>query len=365
MVPRPGAATFTSWYIVVKCLRCKSPIPQPSTGRPPSYCSPACRQAGYRKRAFRNAQAVTILAQRAAKKQHLDDRRRAVEQAINSAALSSDVCQIDQADCLEWFASQPAGSLHLVFGSSPYEDARTYGIDFTLRGEAWVAWMVQVFEAALRCCTGVVAFVVDGKTENFRWSATPALLMADLHRRGIHLRHPAIYERDGIPGSGGPDWLKNRFEFIVCATRGGQLPWSDPTAMGQPPKHSAKSIGTGTSGHSNGDLKTVKRYIPPNVANPGNVIRCNVGGNRMGDLLAHEGEAPFAEELVEFLIRSFCPPNGIVCDPFLGSGTTAKVALALGRRFRGCDIRGEAVLLSKQRIIEANSCRSEMKTLPG
>jgi DNA modification methylase len=42
-----------------------------------------------------------------------------------------------------------------------------------------------------------------------------------------------------------------------------------------------------------------------------------------------------------------------VCDPFSGSGTTAKVALALGRRFRGCDVREEAVLLSKQRAIEA------------
>jgi hypothetical protein len=229
--------------------------------------------------------------------------------------------------------------------------------------------MVQVFEAALRCCTGLVAFVVDGKTEDFRWSAVPAKLMADLDRRGITLRHPAIYERDGIPGSGGPDWLKNRFEFIICATRGGPLPWSDPTAMGQAPKykpggapsHRTKDgtrvnakIGTGTCGHANGDLKTVKNcYIPPDIANPGNIIRCSVGGGRMGDELAHENEAPFPEELAEFFIRSFCPKGGIVCDPFSGSGTVAKVALSLGRRFRGCDVREEAVLLSKQRVIEA------------
>jgi len=159
------------------------------------------------------------------------------------------------------------------------------------------------------------------------------------------------------------------YEFIICATRGGQLPWSDPTAMGQAPKykpggnpsHRTKDgtrvnakIGTGTSGHANGDLKTVKHcYIPPEIANPGNVIHCSVGGQRMGDAIAHENEAPYSEELAEFFIRSFCPPGGIVCDPFSGSGTTAKIALTLGRRFRGCDVREESVLQTKQRIIEA------------
>jgi site-specific DNA-methyltransferase (adenine-specific) len=326
------------------------------------YCKDACKQADYRKRKFRNAQAVTIAVQRAARKQVLDERRRLVEQAMASADV--DEWRVDQADCLEWFAARPVDSIHLVFGSGPYEDARKYGIDFKLTGEKWVAWMADVYEAALRCCTGLVAFVLEGKTDDFRWSAVPALLMADLHRRGVHLRHPAIYYRDGIPGSGGTDWLKNNFEFIVCAARPGQLPWSDPAAMGQPPKYrpggdptrrtkDGTRVGQGTSGHANGDLKTLKRYVPPDIANPGNVIRCNVGGGRMGDQLAHENEAPFSEYLAEFFIRSFCPPGGVVCDPFVGSGTTAKVAVQHGRRFVGCDIREEAVLLSKQRLLEA------------
>jgi hypothetical protein len=285
-----------------------------------------------------------------------------------SAAISTEQCQIDRADVLDWLAAQLVDSNHLTLGSPPYENARTYGIGFALQGQDWVDWMVKVVKAALRCCTGLVAFVVEGMTKDYRWSATPALLMADLHRAGITLRKPPIYYRVGIPGSGGPDFLRNDCEFIICATRGGQLPWSDPTAMGQAPKykpggnpsHRTKDgtrvnakIGTGTSGHANGDLKTVKHcYIPPEIANPGNVIHCSVGGQRMGDAIAHENEAPYSEELAEFFIRSFCPPGGIVCDPFSGSGTTAKVAIACGRRFRGCDIREEAVLLSQHRLVE-------------
>jgi hypothetical protein len=68
---------------------------------------------------------------------------------------------------LDFLNSLPADSCSLVFGSPPYVDARTYGIGFSLRGQDWVDWMVETYRAALRVCTGVVAFVVQGRTENF------------------------------------------------------------------------------------------------------------------------------------------------------------------------------------------------------
>ena len=63
--------------------------------------------------------------------------------------------------------------------------------------------MVEVYRAALRVCKGLVAFVVEGRTENYSYSAGPLLLAADLRRAGITLRKPPIYKRSGIPGSGG------------------------------------------------------------------------------------------------------------------------------------------------------------------
>jgi len=140
-------------------------------------------------------------------------------------------------DCRAVLAGMEPGSVDLIFGSPPYEDCRTYGIDFALAGQEWVDWMVSVVQASLRVCRGLVAFVVEGRTRGFRWSATPALLMADLHRAGVHLRKPPAFERVGIPGSGGLDWLRNDYEFIVCCTNGGKLPWSDNTVMGHPPKY--------------------------------------------------------------------------------------------------------------------------------
>lgn len=48
--------------------------------------------------------------------------------------------------------------------------------------------------------------------------------------------------------------------------------------------------------------------------------------------------APFPEELVERCLTIGCPPEGIVLDPFAGSGTTLKVALSLGHSTVGIEL---------------------------
>jgi hypothetical protein len=317
-------------------------------------------EPNYHEEVRRGSVPVTVAvkhAQRAKRKAEEAKVRTKQEAAARAAAEHDDRFRVERADCLSWFAAQPPDSITLVFGSPSYEDARLYledGADLGIARdtESWVAWMVTVYQAALRCCTGLVAFVVEGPTKNYRWSAGPALLMADLHRAGVNLRKYAIYQRVGIPGSGGPDWLRNDFESIICATRPGKLPWSDNTAMGEAPKYRPG----GDPSHRTVDGRRVNEngtgrvYQPPPIANPGNVIACAVGGGRMGDSLAHENEAPFPEALAEFFVRSFCIPGGVVADPFCGSGTTGAVAVRHGRRFLGCDVRPSQVELSCERI---------------
>lgn len=193
--------------------------------------------------------------------------------------------------------------------------------------------------------------------------------MADLHRRGVKLRKPPIFHRVGIPGSGGPDYLRNDYEFIVCASKG-RLPWSDNTAMAKPCRYApggAMSNRTEDGRRINQRTAIVKvqtrrkangyrvrdgLYKMPALANPGNVIHCKVGGGLMGSALAHENEAPFPESLAEFFIRSFCPPGGIVYDAFTGSGTTGAVAVRTGRAFIGTDVRESQIELTKRRLAE-------------
>ena len=73
-------------------------------------------------------------------------------------------------DSLEVMEGMEPNSVDLVFGSPPYEDARTYGIGFDLKGQDWVDWMVKVFEASLRVSKGLVAFVVGHGKGARKWS---------------------------------------------------------------------------------------------------------------------------------------------------------------------------------------------------
>jgi site-specific DNA-methyltransferase (adenine-specific) len=60
--------------------------------------------------------------------------------------------------------------------------------------------------------------------------------------------------------------------------------------------------------------------------------------------------AVYPEDLCKIPILSTCPPDGVVLDPFCGSGTTNKVAYNLGRRSIGIDISEEYINIARQRV---------------
>ena len=62
--------------------------------------------------------------------------------------------------------------------------------------------------------------------------------------------------------------------------------------------------------------------------------------------------APYPEELCVIPIKSTCPKDGVVLDPFSGTGTTMKVAYELGRKSVGIDLSNEYIKLAKQRICQ-------------
>ncbi|MEE1021045.1 MAG: DNA methyltransferase [Bacteroidales bacterium] len=60
------------------------------------------------------------------------------------------------------------------------------------------------------------------------------------------------------------------------------------------------------------------------------------------------------EKIVERMINASCPTNGLVCDFFGGSGTTAAVAEKLGRRWITTDIGKPSNLVIRKRLIDMN-----------
>ena len=73
---------------------------------------------------------------------------------------------------------------------------------------------------------------------------------------------------------------------------------------------------------------------------------------------SHYGGAHFATfppALIEPCILAGAPFNGLVLDPFTGSGTTAAVALQHGRRFIGCELNPDYIKLAEARIAAAEA----------
>jgi len=59
--------------------------------------------------------------------------------------------------------------------------------------------------------------------------------------------------------------------------------------------------------------------------------------------------APYPQDLCRIPLLSSCPPDGVVLDPFCGTGTTMLVASQLGRRSVGIDISEEYINQAEDR----------------
>ncbi|MGL4982878.1 MAG: DNA-methyltransferase [Treponemataceae bacterium] len=59
------------------------------------------------------------------------------------------------------------------------------------------------------------------------------------------------------------------------------------------------------------------------------------------------------EKLIAKLILASCPENGVIFDPFLGSGTTSVVAKKLNRKYVGVDMNEEYCLWAEKRLEKA------------
>mgnify|MGYP002148136384 CR=1 FL=1 len=65
-------------------------------------------------------------------------------------------------------------------------------------------------------------------------------------------------------------------------------------------------------------------------------------------------------DLMRYLCRLVTPPNGVILDPFLGSGSTGKAAMYEGFQFVGFDLSAEYVEISRARIEFAMQKRNEI-----
>jgi len=90
------------------------------------------------------------------------------------------------------------------------------------------------------------------------------------------------------------------------------------------------------------------RKLPAGGKNPGDVW--TIATQPAPPEVRGKHFARFPDKLIEPMILAGCPAQGIVLDPFMGSGTTAVVAKKLGRNFIGIELNPEYVALATERV---------------
>ena len=71
---------------------------------------------------------------------------------------------------------------------------------------------------------------------------------------------------------------------------------------------------------------------------------------RTSNLKGVSHAATYSVALCKTPILAGCPEEGIVLDPFIGTGTTAVAAIQLGRKYCGIELNPEFVKTANERI---------------
>jgi DNA modification methylase len=105
------------------------------------------------------------------------------------------------------------------------------------------------------------------------------------------------------------------------------------------------------SANASGFGRDISKWVGKETALPSNVISIALVGENKGH------PAVFPVDLPLFFIKLLCPEDGLVIDPFAGSGTTGIAALALGRKCALIDNDARYCELAHQRLREEGLAR--------
>ncbi len=256
---------------------------------------------------------------------------------------------IECGDCLELMKDIPDGSVDLTVTSPPYDNLRTYNgiID---------QWCFEKFQAIVRELYritkdgGVVVWIVADATINGSETGTSFKQALYFKECGFNIHDTMIWYKENCPF---PDKTRyyQSFEYMFVFVKG-KIKTFNPiqdrknkcagdeikgTTLRQPDGSLIK-----TAAERNNTGRKIKEY-----GYRFNMWKMSSANNRTGH------PAPFPEALVQDHIISWSNPGDIVFDPFLGSGTTAKMALLNDRHYIGFEMNEEYFQIADKRVKDA------------
>lgn len=108
-------------------------------------------------------------------------------------------------------------------------------------------------------------------------------------------------------------------------------------------------------GNVRGDRDYGVQELNPKGKHPDDVVKVSIEAPSSNERTGYPTQKPV--KLLTQLIEGLVPPEGLVADFFLGSGTTAKAAELTGRRWIGCDLSRYATHITRKRLLDIPGCK--------
>jgi site-specific DNA-methyltransferase (adenine-specific)/site-specific DNA-methyltransferase (cytosine-N4-specific) len=267
-------------------------------------------------------------------------------------------------DCLETLATQESASINLIVTSPPYADARrsVYG---GIPADQYVGWWLERAEQFRRVLTqdgSLVVNIKEGSEDGERSTHVIELILAMRRTGWLWTEEYIWHKRNCAPGKW-PNRFRDAWERCLHFTLDRDFAMYQDAVMipmgdwAETRLSNLSEIDCIRDPSASGSpfAKNVSNWLGRDLAFPTNVLHFATECGYVGH------SACFPEELPEFFIKLFTKEGDLVCDPFLGSGTTGLVANRLNRSFIGIDLLEENIQLAEMRMAEyrpASGCPS-------
>jgi len=179
----------------------------------------------------------------------------------------------------------------------------------------------------------------------------PYRFTAGMVDNGWKLRNIIIWHKPNQLPQGVFDRFTNDFEPVFFLTKSNKYTFNQQFEPYDKPLERWSGENLIANGQSEWSEKTGQkvyrnRNLRPNPE--GRNMRCVWSINTKGEKEKHY--ATYPQKLIYRCIKSGCPEDGIVLDPFMGSGTTAIVARKLNRNYIGFELNPQYVKIAEKKI---------------
>jgi DNA modification methylase len=250
--------------------------------------------------------------------------------------------QIIEGNCVEVMRKFDDAAIDLTVTSPPYDDLRNYK-GFVFPFEDIAKELYRITKQG-----GVVVWVVNDATIDGNETGTSFKQALYFQQVGFNLHDTMIFRKTNPIPQIYRKRYNNEFEFMFVFSKG-TVKTHNPLMVDC--LHAGLELNGTTYKNFSKNEQTREKLAKPvkDKKIKGNIWEYVVG-KKQEDQEAKGHPAPFPCELVRDHIKSWTNQGDIVLDPMSGSGTTARVACEMGRKYIGIDISHEYCEIARKRV---------------